>query len=87
MPSFRVCTRHLQRKKRISAPSSLAPMTSGAERSTTNTLPELANLQSQRVSKIERPVLQHQMPSMFDQVMPLSTVEQLATYAQSKPIQ
>jgi hypothetical protein len=24
---------------------------------------------------------------MFDQVMPLSTVEQLATYAQSKPIQ
>ena len=25
--------------------------------------------------------------SMFDQVMPLSTVEQLATYAQSKPIQ
>ena len=47
---------------------------------------ELANLQSQRVSKSGDRFCSIST-SMFDQVMPLSTVEQLATYAQSKPIQ
>jgi hypothetical protein len=47
---------------------------------------ELANLQSQRVLKSGDRFCSINT-SMFDQVMPLSTVEQLATYAQSKPIQ
>ena len=47
---------------------------------------ELANLQSQRVSKSGDQFC-NRSTSMFDQVMPLSTVEQLATYAQTKPIQ
>jgi hypothetical protein len=47
---------------------------------------ELANLQSQRLLKSGDRFCSIST-SMFDQVMPLSTVEQLATYAQSKPIQ
>jgi hypothetical protein len=47
---------------------------------------ELANLQSQRVLKSGDRFCSISS-SMFDQVMPLSTVEQLATYAQSKPVQ
>jgi hypothetical protein len=47
---------------------------------------ELANLQSQRVLKSGDRFCSISS-NMFDQVMPLSTVEQLATYAQSKPVQ
>jgi hypothetical protein len=47
---------------------------------------ELANLQSQRVLKSGDRFCSISS-SMFDEVMPLSTVEQLATYAQGKPVQ
>ena len=47
---------------------------------------ELANLQSQRALKSGDRFCSINS-GMFDQVMPLSTVEELATYAQSKPIQ
>jgi len=47
---------------------------------------ELANLQSQRALKSGDRFCGISS-SMFDQVMPLGTVEELATYAQSKPIQ
>ena len=47
---------------------------------------ELANLQSQRVVKSGDRFCSIST-SMFEQIMPLKTVEELATYAQSKPIQ
>jgi hypothetical protein len=47
---------------------------------------ELANLQSQRALKSGDRFCTIST-SMFEQVMPLGTVEQLATYTQSKPIQ
>jgi hypothetical protein len=47
---------------------------------------ELANLQSQQALKSGDRFCSINS-SMFDQVMPLSTVNQLATYAQSKPVQ
>ena len=47
---------------------------------------ELANLQSQRALRSGARFCSISS-GMFDQVMPLSTVEELATYAQSKPIQ
>jgi hypothetical protein len=47
---------------------------------------ELANLQSQRALKSGDRFCSINS-GIFDQVMPLSTVEELATYAQSKPIQ
>ncbi len=47
---------------------------------------ELANLQSQRVLRSGDRFCSINS-DIFDQVMPLSTVEELATYAQSKPIQ
>jgi hypothetical protein len=47
---------------------------------------ELANLQSQLALKSGNQFCS-MSSGMFDQVMPLSTVGQLATYAQSKPIQ
>jgi hypothetical protein len=47
---------------------------------------ELANLQSQLALKSGDRFCS-MSSSMFDQVMPLSTVGQLATYAQSQPIQ
>ena len=47
---------------------------------------ELANLQSQRALKSGGRFCSINS-GMFDQVMPLSTVEQLATYAQRKPVQ
>jgi hypothetical protein len=47
---------------------------------------ELANLQSQLQLKSGDRFCSISA-SMFDQVMPLSTVDELATYAQSKPIQ
>jgi hypothetical protein len=47
---------------------------------------ELANLQSQfRLASGDRFCSSYS--SMLDQVMPLSTIEQLAAYAQSKPVQ
>jgi hypothetical protein len=47
---------------------------------------ELANLQSQFALKTGDRFCSINS-SMFDQVMPLSTVEQLATYAERKPVQ
>ena len=47
---------------------------------------ELANLQSEFALKTGDRFCSINS-SMFDQVMPLSTVEQLATYAQRKPVQ
>jgi hypothetical protein len=47
---------------------------------------ELANLQSQRALKSGDRFCSINS-GMFDQIMPLSTVEQLATYAQRKPVQ
>ena len=47
---------------------------------------ELANLQSQFGAKWGDRFCRLNS-SMLDQVMPLSTIEELATYAQSKPLQ
>ena len=47
---------------------------------------ELANLQSELALKSGAQFCSINA-SMFDQVMPLSSVEQLATYAESKPVQ
>ena len=86
MPSFRVCASALATKEKdLSAFFARAYGKRGrAEHD--KYITELANLQSQRVLKSGDRFCSISS-SMFDQVMPLSTVEQLATYAQSKPVQ
>ena len=86
MPSFRICAPGTcNERKNLSAFFTRAY----GKRSRTEHdkyITELANLQSQRVLKSGDRFCSINT-GMFDQVMPLSTVEQLATYAQSKPIQ
>jgi hypothetical protein len=75
----------LRRRRKISTPFKRAYGTQG-QTEHDRYITELANLQSQLALKSGNQFCS-MSSGMFDQVMPLSTVEQLATYAQSKPIQ